>query len=51
MAALIFIAGLVWGSLSAQFLVQTITSIVLALIYLAALASSKVTIRRVPRGN
>lgn len=42
MAALIFIAGFIWGSLSAQFLVQTITSLIIALVYLAALASTKV---------
>jgi hypothetical protein len=42
MAAFIFIAGLIWGSLSAQFLVQTITSLIIALVYLAALASAKV---------
>jgi hypothetical protein len=42
MSALIFIAGLIWGSLSAQFLVQTITSLIIASVYLAALASAKV---------
>jgi hypothetical protein len=42
MSALIFIVGLIWGSLSAQFLVQTVTSLLNALIYLAGLASGKV---------
>lgn len=42
MATLIFIAGLIWGSLSAQFLVQTVTSLLNALVYLAGLASAKV---------
>jgi hypothetical protein len=42
MTALILIAGIVWGSLSAQFLVQTITSLIIASISLAGLAFSKV---------
>jgi hypothetical protein len=42
MSALTFIAGLIWGSVSAQFLVQTVTSLLNALVYLAGLASAKV---------
>jgi hypothetical protein len=42
MTTLIFIGGIIWGSLSAQFLVQTITSLIVTSICLAALAFSKV---------
>jgi hypothetical protein len=42
MTALIFIGGIIWGSLSAQFLVQTITSLIIASINVVALAFSKV---------
>lgn len=41
MTALIFIGAVIWGSLSAQFLVQTITSLIIASVYLVALAFSK----------
>jgi hypothetical protein len=33
---------IIWGALSAQFLVQTVTSLVVAIIYLSGLAFSKV---------
>jgi hypothetical protein len=39
---MLLIAGAIWSALSAQFLVQTITSLVLALIYLTALPFSRV---------
>jgi hypothetical protein len=42
MGVVLFVVALVWGSLSAQFLVQVITSLVLARIYAVALFSSKV---------
>jgi hypothetical protein len=42
MAVLIFIWSIVWGALSAQFLVQAVASLIIALIFLAGLAFSKV---------
>jgi hypothetical protein len=42
MAALVFITGFVWGSLSAQFLVQILTSLIISFVYLAGLTSNKV---------
>jgi len=42
MAVLIFVWSIVWGALSAQFLVQTVTSLIIAAIFLAGLAFSKV---------
>lgn len=42
MTVLSVIAGIVWGALSAQFLMQTITSLIVASIFLAGLAFSKV---------
>jgi hypothetical protein len=41
-AVLIFIWSIVWGALSAQFLVQTVTSLIVAVIFFAGLAFSKV---------
>src|ERR1700730_16384433 len=43
MAALIFVGAIIWGALSAQFLVQAITSLVIAVIYLSGLVFSKVS--------
>jgi hypothetical protein len=43
MGVLIFILAMIWGSLSAQFLMQTVTSLILASIYLAGVAFSKVS--------
>jgi hypothetical protein len=42
MAVLIFVGAIIWGSLSAQFLVQTVTSFIIAIIFLSGLAFSKV---------
>jgi hypothetical protein len=42
MAMLIFVWAIIWGSLSAQFLMQTVTSFIIAIIYLSGLAFSKV---------
>jgi hypothetical protein len=42
MTFLIFIVAIVWGALPAQFLVQTITSLVVVIIYLSGLAFSDV---------
>lgn len=38
-----FIAGVIWGSLSAQFLVQVVTSLIVEFVYLAGVALSKVS--------
>jgi hypothetical protein len=38
-----FIVGVIWGSLSAQFLVQVVTSFVVTLVYLGAIMSAKVS--------
>jgi hypothetical protein len=43
MHVLIFILAMIWGSLSAQFLMQTVTSLILAAIYLTGVAFSKVS--------
>jgi hypothetical protein len=43
MRVLIFILAMIWGSLSAQFLMQTVTSLILASIYLTGVAFSKVS--------
>jgi K+-sensing histidine kinase KdpD len=43
---LTFVVAVAWGSLSAQFLVQVITSVVVALVYITGIAFSKVA-----RGN
>ena len=43
MGVLIFILAIVWGSLSAQFLMQTVTSLILASVYLTGFAFSKVS--------
>ena len=43
MGALIFVLAIVWGSLSSQFLVQTVTSLILAAVYLTGIAFSKVS--------
>jgi hypothetical protein len=40
---LVFAVAVIWGSLSAQFLVQTILSFVIALLYLVGVAFSKVS--------
>jgi hypothetical protein len=40
---LIFVVAVIWGSLSAQFLVQVITSFVLASVYLTAIIFAKVS--------
>lgn len=42
MALLIFLWAIIWGSLSAQLLVQTVTSLIISAINLAGLAFSKV---------
>jgi hypothetical protein len=42
MGVILFIGAIIWGSLSAQFLVQAITSLIIASICLAALALSEV---------
>jgi hypothetical protein len=38
-----FIVGVIWGSLSAQFLVQVVTSLIVVFVYLAGVALSKVS--------
>ena len=38
-----FIVAVIWGSLSAQFLVQVVTSVAVTLVYLAAIISRKVS--------
>ena len=38
-----FIVAVIWGSLSAQFLVQVATSVAVTLVYLAAIISAKVS--------
>jgi hypothetical protein len=38
-----FIVAVIWGSLSAQFLVQVVTSFAITLVYLAAIISAKVS--------
>lgn len=43
MGAMLFVGAIAWGSLSALFLVQAITSLIIASIYLAGLAFSKVS--------
>ena len=43
MGVLIFILAIIWGSLSAQFLMQTVTSLILASVYLTGFAFSKVS--------
>ena len=43
MGVLIFILAMIWGSLSAQFLMQTVTSLILASVYLTGIAFSKVS--------
>jgi hypothetical protein len=43
MAIVIFSVAIIWGSLSAQFLVQVTTSLVVSLVYLAGIALSKVS--------
>jgi hypothetical protein len=45
MTALIFVGAIIWGALSGQFLVQTVTSLTIALVYLVAIFFSNV-----PRG-
>jgi hypothetical protein len=42
MGVLKFVGAIVWGALSAQFLVQTVTSFIIAIIYVTGLACSKV---------
>jgi hypothetical protein len=42
MGVILFIGAIIWGSLSAQFLVQAITSAIIASIFLAALVFSEV---------
>jgi hypothetical protein len=42
MAVLIFVWAVIWGSLSAQLLVQTVTSLIISAINLAGLTFSKV---------
>lgn len=42
MNVILFVVGLLWGALSAQFVVQTVTSLCVATIYLSALISSQV---------
>jgi hypothetical protein len=42
MAVLIFLGAIIWGSLSAQFLVQTVTSFTIGIIYFSGLVFSKV---------
>jgi len=43
MAIVIFVVAVVWGSLSAKFLVQTGVSFIIALLYLTAILFSKVS--------
>jgi hypothetical protein len=38
-----FIVGVIWGSLSGQFLVQVVTSLIVVFVYLAGVALSKVS--------
>jgi hypothetical protein len=42
MSILIFIVALIWGSLAAQFFIQTIISFIIASLYVVALAFSRV---------
>jgi hypothetical protein len=41
-AILFFVVALIWGSLSAQFLVQVVTSVIVAFVYLSGIVLSKV---------
>lgn len=43
MAAVVFVSAAIWGSLSAQFLVQAILSLCIALLHLSGIAFSKVS--------
>ncbi len=43
MAIVIFVLGIIWGSLSAQFLVQAVTAFIIALLFLTGIAYSKVS--------
>ena len=43
MVAVVFVSAVIWGALSAQFLVQAIVSLCIALLFLSGVAFSKVS--------